>query len=235
MINRRNNIFHGINLESSRKKFPEMFKLLSGEYPGAKTALVFRTPLQMLVSTILSAQCTDVRVNKVTPALFAKYKTAEDFARAKMPELQALIRSTGFYRNKAKNIQGATKTIIEKFGGAVPRTMVEILELPGVARKTANVVLHNAYGIVEGVVVDTHVGRLARRLGLTRETNAEKVEKDLMRVVPRASWADISYLLIDHGRAVCKSVKPNCGGCVLQKICPSAGAFDARGKWVGGK
>lgn len=224
-----------INIEASRKKFPQMFKLLKKEYPGAKTALNFHTPLQMLVSTILSAQCTDVRVNKVTPALFAKYKTAEDFARAKMPELQALIRSTGFFRNKAKNIQGAAKVIVERFGGAVPRTMSEILELPGVARKTANVVLHNAYGIVAGVVVDTHVGRLARRLGLTRETNAEKVEKDLMKVVRRASWADISYLLIDHGRAVCKSVKPNCGGCVLQKICPSAGAFDARWKWVGVK
>lgn len=224
-----------INIEASRKMFPEMLKLLRKSYPAAHTALHFKTPIQMLVSTILSAQCTDVRVNKVTPALFAKYKTAADFAKSKQPELQALIRSTGFYRNKAKNIQGAAKVIIEKFDGKVPRTMPEILELPGVARKTANVVLHNAYGIVEGVVVDTHVGRLARRLGLTKETNAEKVEKDLMKIVPRKSWADISYFLIDHGRAVCKSVKPNCSACVLQKLCPSAGAFDAKGKWTGVK
>ncbi len=224
-----------INIEASRKKFPDMLKLLKKTYPQAKTALHFRTPIQMLVSTILSAQCTDERVNKVTPALFAQYKTVEDFATAKMPELQTMIRSTGFYRNKAKNIQGAAKTIVEKFHGKVPRTMEEMLELPGVARKTANVVLDNAYGIVEGIVVDTHVGRLSRRLGLTKQTNAVKVEEDLIKIVPRKSWSEISYLLIDHGRAVCKSVKPNCSACVLNKLCPSAFDFDAKGKWKGVK
>lgn len=223
------------NVWLSRKKLPEMMRLLRKTYPAAKTALDFKTPIQMLVSTILSAQCTDVRVNKVTPALFRKYKTAEDFAKAKQPELQALIRSTGFYRNKAKNIQGAARVIEDRFDGKVPRSMDEMLLLPGVARKTANVVLHNAYGIVVGVVVDTHVGRLARRLGLTVQKDAAKVEKDLMAIVPKKDWANISYWLIDHGRAVCKSQKPNCGTCVLQKICPSAFSFNAKGRWTGVK
>jgi len=224
-----------INIEAGRKRLPEMLKLLKKTYPQAKTALNFRTPIQMLVSTILSAQCTDVRVNMVTPKLFARYKTAKDFAEAKPTELQAMIRSTGFYKNKAKNIRGAAKMIVEKFHGKVPNTMNEILELPGVARKTANVVLHNAYGIVEGVVVDTHVGRLSRRFGLTKQKDAAKVEKDLMAIVPRKDWADFSYVLIDHGRAVCKSQKPNCGGCFLNKICPSAFAFDDKGRWIGTK
>lgn len=224
-----------MNTESGKKRAAEITKLLSKNYPQAKTALNFKSPIQMLVSTILSAQCTDVRVNKVTPALFAKYKTAKDFADVKRPELEALIRSTGFYKNKAKNIQGAAKMIVEKFHGQVPRTMKEMLELPGVARKTANVVLHNAYGIIEGVVVDTHVGRLSRRLGLTKNTNAEKVEKDLMAILPRKDWADFSYMLIDHGRAICKSAKPNCKDCFLSKICPSAFDFDAKGRWIGTK
>ncbi len=223
------------NVWLSRKKLPEMMRLLRKTYPAAKTGLDFKTPIQMLVSTILSAQCTDVRVNKVTPALFRRYKTAEDFAKAKQPELQALIRSTGFYRNKAKNIQGAARVIEDRFDGKVPRSMDEMLLLPGVARKTANVVLHNAYGIVVGVVVDTHVGRLARRLGLTVQKDAAKVEKDLMAIVPKKDWANISYWLIDHGRAVCKSQKPNCGTCVLQKICPSAFSFNAKGRWTGVK
>lgn len=219
----------------------KILQLLRREYPQAKTALNFKTPLQMLVSTILSAQCTDVRVNKVTPALFKRYKTASDFATAPRKELEGLIHSTGFYRNKAKNIQGAARVMLEKFHGEVPSTMAEILELPGVARKTANVVLHNSYGKIEGVTVDTHVGRLSRRLGLTRQKNAVKVEQDLMRVVPRDSWAEISYLLIDHGRAVCKSQKPQCGKCVLRRDCPSVDAFDTppgpgtRGKWIGPK
>ena len=219
--------FHGIILRynAGMINVANMLKILRAEYPTTKTALNFKTPLQMLVSTILSAQCTDVRVNKVTPALFAKYKTARDFMNAEKPQLEALIYSTGFYHNKAKNIQGAAKMIVEKFNGEVPRTMEELLQLPGVARKTANVVLHNAYGHVEGVVVDTHVGRLSRRLGLTREMNAVKVERDLMKVIPGPAWADISYLFIDHGRAVCKSAKPMCGSCVLRGVCPSAGKF----------
>ena len=227
--------FSNIDIAANRKKLPEMIRLLRKSYPSAKTALNFKTPIQMLVSTILSAQCTDVRVNKVTPALFKKYATADDFAGAKLPELQTLIRSTGFYRNKAKNIQGAAEVIVKKYKGEVPRTMDEMLELPGVARKTANVVLHNAYGIVAGVVVDTHVGRLARRLGLTDQKDAAKVEKDLMKIVPKKDWANISYWLIDHGRAVCKSQKPNCGACVLNNICPSASNFDAKGRWSGVK
>lgn len=224
-----------INVEQSRKKLPDMMRLLRKTYPASKTALDFKTPIQMLVSTILSAQCTDVRVNKVTPALFRKYRTAADFASAKQPELQTLIRSTGFYRNKAKNIQGAARIIVDKFNGEVPRSMDGMLELPGVARKTANVVLHNAYDIVAGVVVDTHVGRLARRLGLTGQQDAAKVEKDLMAIVPKKDWANISYWLIDHGRAVCKSQKPDCGACVLNKNCPSAFSFDAKGRWTGVK
>ena len=227
--------FSNIDIAANRKKLPEMIRLLRKSYPSAKTALNFKTPIQMLVSTILSAQCKDVRVNKVTPALFKKYATADDFAGAKLPELQTLIRSTGFYRNKAKNIQGAAEVIVKKYKGEVPRTMDEMLELPGVARKTANVVLHNAYGIVAGVVVDTHVGRLARRLGLTDQKDAAKVEKDLMKIVPKKDWANISYWLIDHGRAVCKSQKPNCGACVLNNICPSASNFDAKGRWIGVK
>lgn len=219
--------------KSSAHHVSAILKLLKRHYPRSKTALNYKTPIQMLVSTILSAQCTDARVNMVTPALFAKYTTAKDFANADMGELQTMIRSTGFYKNKAKNIQGAAKMISEKFHGEVPRTMHEMLELPGVARKTANVVLDNAYGVVEGVVVDTHVGRLSRRLGLTVQKDPAKVEKDLMAIVPRKDWADFSYMLIDHGRAVCKSQKPDCSGCFLNKICPSAFSFDAKGRWVG--
>ena len=220
---------------SGRKKLAEMLKLLKDLYPKAKTALNFTTPIQMLVSTILSAQCTDVRVNMVTPALFAKYQTAEDFAQAKKSELEQMIRSTGFYRNKAKNIQGAAKMIVEKFHGKLPNTLEEMVELPGIGRKTANVVLHNVYQVVEGVVVDTHVRRLSRRLGLTKQSAPEKIEQDLMEILPQSDWANISYLLIDHGRAVCKAVRPNCGGCALNNICPSAFAFNAKGKWTGPK
>ena len=217
------------------KNLPQLLGLLRQQYHSAKTALEFRTPLEMLVSTILSAQCTDIRVNKVTPSLFKRYKTAKDYAGADIKELETYIRSTGFYHNKAKNIQGASKMIAAKFGGKIPHTMKEMLELPGVARKTANVVLHNAYGIIDGVVVDTHVGRLSRRLGFTKETNPEKVERDLMGIVPKKDWANISYWLIDHGRAVCKSQKPLCDKCPLNKICPSAFDFDAKGRWIGVK
>lgn len=224
-----------IDVAAARKNVAAVIKLLKQHYPQSKTALDFRTPLQMLVSTILSAQCTDKRVNMVTPALFARYKTAKDFADADMKELQTMIRSTGFYKNKAKNIQGAAKMIAEKFRGEVPRTMKEMLELPGVARKTANVVLDNAYGVVEGVVVDTHVGRLSRRLGFTAQKDASKVEKDLMAILPRKDWSAFSYMLIDHGRAVCKSQKPDCAGCFLNKKCPSAFSFDAKGRWTGVK
>lgn len=200
-----------------------LLKKLKKEYGTSKTALHFGAPHEMLVATILSAQCTDERVNKVTAELFKKYRSVSDFARAAQSELEQDVRSTGFYRNKAKNIIGACRMIMEKFSGRVPDKMEDLLKLPGVARKTANVVLHNAYGIVEGVVVDTHVGRLSRRLGLSAEENAEKVERDLMKLIPREDWGNISYLLIDHGRAVCKARKPKCDECFLNDICPRKG------------
>jgi len=222
-----------INITENRKKLPQMIKLLAHHYRTAKTALHFGNPLQMLVSTILSAQCTDVRVNKVTPLLFQKYKTAKDYATAKPEELQAMIRSTGFFRNKAKSIMGATRVMVEKFDGKVPNTMEKMLQLPGVARKTANVVLNNAYGIVEGVVVDTHVRRLSRRLGLTSQQNPEKIEQDLMKVVPRKDWGYFPYWLVDHGRSICKSQKPDCRECFLNQLCSSAFHFDEKGRWIG--
>lgn len=197
-----------------------LLQRLKKKYGTAKTALQYATPHEMLVATILSAQCTDERVNKVTKDLFKKYRSVEDFAGAGRKALEKDIRPTGFFRNKARNIIGASKMIVERFDGRVPDKMEELLLLPGVARKTANVVLHNAYGIVEGIVVDTHVGRLARRLGLSREENAEKVERDLMKLIPRKDWGNVSYLLIDHGRAVCKARRPKCGECLLNDICP---------------
>jgi len=194
-------------------------------YPLAKTALNFRTPLEMLVATILSAQCTDKRVNIVTVKLFKKYKSCEDYLKVPEAELQDDIRSTGFYRNKAKNIRGACSVILADFGGKVPRTMDEILTLPGVARKTANVVLGNVFGVVEGIVVDTHVIRLSQRMGLSSYKTPEKIELDLMEIVPKKDWLLISNLLVEHGRKICKARKPDCGGCMLNKICPSAFSF----------
>lgn len=217
------------------KKIEHLLKLLRENYGKAETALNYNTPHEMLVATILSAQCTDERVNKVTKVLFKKYKTAQEFADASLEELEQDVRSTGFYRNKAKNIKAASKMIVDKFGGEVPKEMDALLSLPGVARKTANVVLHNAYGIVEGIVVDTHVGRLSRRLGLSKNIDAVKVEKDLMKVIPRKDWGNVSYWLIDHGRAVCKSQKPLCEMCFLKDVCPSAEMFDSKGKWKGPK
>lgn len=208
-------------LSDKKEQAKKIISFLKNQYPHSRTALRFETPMQMLVSTILSAQCTDERVNKVTTELFKKYKTAQDFAKAKVAVFEAEIHSTGFYRNKAKNITNAAKMIVEKFGGKVPDTMNELLLLPGVARKTANVVLHNAFGKVEGVVVDTHVKRLSERLGLTENSDPKKIERDLMEYVPRADWALISYLLIDHGRRICQARKPNHSECVLRKICPS--------------
>jgi len=198
-----------------------IIKRLKKEYPSMKTALDFKTPIQMLVATILSAQCTDVRVNMVTPALFKKYKSAEAFARADINVFENEIHSTGFYRHKARNIINSARMIVRKFNGRVPDTMDELLELPGVARKTANVVLHNAYGKVEGIVVDTHVIRLSQRLGVTKNIDPAKIEKDLMEIVPRAEWGTISYILIDHGRKICRAIKPNHAACVLNDICPS--------------
>ncbi|MCE9581321.1 MAG: endonuclease III [Planctomycetes bacterium] len=196
---------------------------LKKAYPDAKCSLAHEEPLQLLVATILSAQCTDERVNKVTPGLFRKYRDAKAFAEAPPGELEADIRSTGFFNNKAKSIRGACRLILEKHGGQVPDTMEALLELPGVARKTANVVLGNGFGKNEGVVVDTHVTRLSRRMGLTRQKTPEKIELALIKLVPRADWALFSHLLIHHGRAVCDARKPECEGCCVEKWCPKTG------------
>ena len=193
--------------------------LLGRTYPEAHCALLHSNPFQLLVATILSAQCTDERVNKVTPGLFQKYPTPHDFAALRQEVLEVDIRSTGFFRNKSKSIIGASKKIVAEFGGKVPETMEELLTLPGVARKTANVVLGTAYGKAKGVVVDTHVHRIAQRLDLTRENTPEKIEQDLMRVIPQAKWIDFSHQLIFHGRRCCTARKPNCAVCSLEAIC----------------
>src|SRR5205085_12131172 len=192
-------------------------------YPDAKCSLNFSNPLELLVATQLSAQCTDERVNIVTEHLFQKYRSAEDFATVSQEELEQDIKSTGFYRNKAKNIRATCQRLITQYGGEVPRTMADLLTLPGVARKTANVVLGNAFGIVEGFVVDTHIGRLARRFGWTKHEDPVKVEQDLMSKVPQKDWLDLSHMLIFHGRAICLARRPLCEQCALARICPSAG------------
>jgi len=204
----------------------KIIELLEKEYSDAKIALAYSSPLELLVATILSAQCTDKRVNIVTEALFKKYRTTEDYANANLETLEEDIRPTGFYRNKAKNIKKCCRILVEKFNSEVPRTMEEMLELPGVARKTANVVLSNAFGVIEGIAVDTHVRRLAWRLGLTEHKDANKIEIDLMNIVPKTHWMRITDLLIFHGRNVCVARKPKCGKCVLNKLCPSAFTFD---------
>lgn len=207
----------------SRSK--KIVAILHKTYPKPKTALGFSNPLQLLIATILSAQCTDVRVNLVTPALFKKYRTAEDFANAKQEELEQDIRSTGFFRNKAKSIITCCKTIMAKHGGKVPKTMEELVELGGVGRKTANCVLGGAYGISSGVVVDTHVRRVSQRLGLTPNDDPEKIEIDLMQLVPQVDWYAFGNMLIWHGRKICDARKPDCLNCPLQKLCPSAENF----------
>jgi endonuclease III len=203
----------------------KVIELLEKQYANAKIALNYTNPLQLLIATILSAQATDEQINKITPALFKKYGKAEDFANASIGDLEEQIKSSGFYHNKAKNIQNCCKMLVEKYGGKVPRTMTELLELPGVARKTANIVLQNAYGAIEGIAVDTHVRRLSQRLGLSDKDDPNKIEQDLMRLVPKDEWMRITDLLIWHGRQVCTAKKPNCAGCVLNKICPCAFAF----------
>ena len=200
----------------------KILEVLRKTYPDVQCALNFRNPLELLIATILSAQCTDERVNRVTPALFEKYKSAADYARASMDTLANEIRSLGFFRNKAKSVIACCKAIVENHGGEVPRTMAELTSLPGVGRKTANVVLGNAFGVQEGIAVDTHVHRVARRLGLTKHDDPDKIEADLMRLVPRKDWAMASHWLIWHGRLRCMARKPDCAGCELAKLCPSA-------------
>lgn len=206
----------------SHPSITELLQRLRTAYPDAHCELNYETPLQLLVATILSAQCTDERVNQVTPGLFAAYKTAMDFAAANRDSLEEAIRPTGFYRQKARFIQEAAQTLVHRHGGEIPDTMDELLKLTGVARKTANVVLGEIYGHAEGITVDTHVKRLAKRLGLTAEDDPVKVERDLMALVPQESWIEISHLLIFHGRRVCFARRPNCAGCSLQDLCPSA-------------
>jgi endonuclease III len=206
----------------SRKQIQAIIAELRRLYPDAKCSLNFSNPLELLIATQLSAQCTDERVNTVTLDLFRKYRSAEDYATASQEELEQDIRPTGFYRNKAKNIRAACQRLITNYGGEVPRTMADLLTLPGVARKTANVVLGNAFGIIEGIVVDTHVGRLARRFGWTASEDPAKVEQDLMRLVPQKDWLNLSHLLIYHGRAICLARKPLCEQCTLAQLCPSA-------------
>lgn len=191
-------------------------------YPNAECALHFQTPLQLLIATILSAQCTDARVNMVTPALFARYPDAAAFAQADLAELEKMIQSTGFFRNKAKNIIACCQGIVEHHGGEVPATLEQLVPLAGVGRKTANVLLGNAFGI-PGITVDTHVGRLSRRLGLSVHEDPEKVERDLMELIPRKEWTMFSHRTIFHGRQVCHARKPNCENCTLAKLCPRIG------------
>ena len=194
---------------------------LKKNYPNARISLNFTTSLELFVAVVLSAQCTDKMVNRVSSVLFRKYQTMEDYASADINEFQELIRPLGLYRSKAQNIKKACQLMMEKFDFRVPRTMQELVELPGVARKSANVILYHAYGIVEGIAVDTHVGRVSRRLGLTSEKNPDKVEKDLCRIIPRDEWCNVNHLFIAHGRAVCKAPTPQCMKCVLSSICPS--------------
>jgi endonuclease-3 len=207
---------------AEKRRTEKIIKLLKREYPDARCSLDHTSPLELLIATILSAQCTDERVNQVTVNLFRKYRRAEDYLQVAQAELETDIRSTGFYRNKAKAIQGACKIISETHQGRVPEVMEELLALPGVARKTANVVLGNAYCITSGIVVDTHVARLSERLGLTAEKQPEKIERDLMSLVPHEDWIQFSHLLIAHGRKVCKARTPLCAECIVEKLCPSS-------------
>jgi len=212
-------------MQSAKERIGDIIKILRKNYPATCTALNFETPLQILVATILSAQCTDERVNKITPALFKKYPSAKEFARAKQADLETEVRSTGFFRNKAKSIIGAAKKICEDFGGEVPDAMEDLLTLPGVARKTANIVLSSAFKKAAGIAVDTHVKRLSERLGLSAQQAPEKIEKDLMALVPKKDWLDFNYLLVNHGRAICIARKPKCPECPLKNLCPSAKKF----------
>ncbi|MBS1822917.1 MAG: endonuclease III [Acidobacteria bacterium] len=206
---------------TSPERVTAILDLLAQTYPGVVCALNHRNAWELTVATILSAQCTDVRVNLITPALFRAFPTPKAMAAASLPEIEELIRTTGFFRNKAKSIQGAARVVTEEFGGKIPRTMEDILHLPGVARKTANVVLGSFYGIAAGVVVDTHVMRLSRRLELTKETKPEKIERDLMKIIPQDRWINFSHELIHHGRQVCVARKPRCADCTLERLCNS--------------
>jgi endonuclease-3 len=210
------------NMRRAKARIGEVVSILRKTYPKSRTALRYETPLQILVATILSAQCTDEKVNQVTPALFRKYPTAKDFAQANSKVLEEEIRPTGFFRNKTKSIINASKKIVADFDGEVPDTMESLITLPGVARKTANIVLSSAYMKTEGIAVDTHVKRLSQRLGLSKERSPDKIEQDLLALVPKKDWLDFNYMLVNHGRKTCQARRPNCLECVLNNLCPSA-------------
>ena len=210
--------------EGERERAAAIVVALRAAYPNARCSLDFTTPLDLLVATMLSAQCTDVRVNLVTKSLFKKYVTAQDYAQAIPEQFEQDLKQINFYRNKAKNIRAAALMIVQNHNGVVPKTMDELIALPGVARKTANVVMGNTYGIVEGVVVDTHVGRLSRRLGLTTSDDPVQVEQDLMALLPQTDWLDVSHMLIQHGRAICDARRPLCAECMLAPHCPTGQA-----------
>lgn len=212
-------------LKKLKNRVKNIIEILEKEYPKAKTALVHKNPLELLIATILSAQCTDERVNKVTPGLFKLYPNAKAFADANIHELEQEIKSTGFYKAKAKNIKNCCKALIEKYQGKVPADINELVKLPGVGRKTANVVIGASFGIASGIVVDTHVKRLAIRLGLATNENPDKIESELMQIVPQSSWISFSDMLIWHGRKICQARKPKCLECPINKHCPSFGKF----------
>ena len=204
------------------ERAPELIRTLTKAYPDAHVALNFTNPLECLIATMLSAQCTDERVNMVTKDLFVKYRTPEDYLAVPEDELKEDIRSTGFFNQKARSIRGACTRIVEVYGGKVPGTMEDLITLPGVARKTANIVTGNSFGRVEGIAVDTHVKRLANRLGFSDESDTDKIEQDLMRLIPKKRWFGFSYVIIDHGRAVCQAKKPRCDECPVERLCPSS-------------
>ena len=204
------------------ERAPEIITRLSKAHPNAHVALNFTNPLECLVATILSAQCTDERVNMVTASLFTKYRTAEDYLKVPVEELAADIKPTGFFNQKTKSLRGACARIVDAYGGKVPNTMEDLITLPGVARKTANIVLGNSYGVVEGIAVDTHVRRVGERLGFTSEKDPDKIEQDLMRLIPRKRWFDFTYVIIDHGRGTCVARKPRCDECPVSDLCPSS-------------
>jgi endonuclease III len=217
----------------AKKHAAAVVRRLAKAYPDAQCALKFRSPLQLLIATILSAQCTDKRVNLVTPGLFRKYRSAADFAAAPLPDLEREIQSTGFFRNKARNIKACCQELVDRFDGQVPEDLESLVELPGVGRKTANVVLGTAFGITSGVVVDTHVSRISHRLGMTKQKDAVKIERDLMELLPRRTWIDFSHRLIHHGRQICLARRPKCDECTLADICPKIGVAGAAKKTIG--
>lgn len=209
-------------LEKKKVRAVEIIARLKRKYPDARCSLDFKTPHQLMVATILSAQCTDERVNMVTPALFKKYRSVKAFAEADQKELEKEIYTTGFYSNKAKSIRGSARKLLDEYGGRIPRTLDELVKLPGVGRKTGSVILGVGFGLAEGIVVDTHVGRISRLLGLTAADEPIKIERDLVKVIPRGDWIDFSHLLIFHGRTICIARRPKCGECPLAELCPSA-------------